>query len=219
MTRSTSSPGILASIHRNSRDQSSSIVAAFDDTSFFTSLRLEPYYGYAYDQVPEASFLPDLIDATMTRRFALVHGDYSPKNILVKEGSLILLDHEVIHFGDPAFDVGFALTHLLSKAHHKAANLTQSPNFQLAVAYFWSRYKTTLGPTVWDPDFEPLVVLHTLGCLLARAVGRSPLEYLTPDERGRQRDIVLRIAAQNLARVDDLLAAFGLEMDSINAHN
>ena len=32
-----------------------------------------------------------------------------------------LLDHEVAHFGDPAFDLGFSLTHLLSKALHLEA--------------------------------------------------------------------------------------------------
>ena len=49
-----------------------------------------------------------------------MHGDYSPKNILLYRDRLVLLDHEVIHFGDPAFDVGFSLTHLLSKALHVA---------------------------------------------------------------------------------------------------
>ena len=50
-----------------------------------------------------------------------MHGDYSPKNVLVHDGRLVLLDHEVIHFGDPGFDLGFSLTHLLSKAHHLPA--------------------------------------------------------------------------------------------------
>ena len=65
-----------------------------------------------------AGFLKDLAHKTLRHKKSLVHGDFSPKNILIYEGKLILLDHEVFHFGDPAFDVGFALTHFLSKAHH-----------------------------------------------------------------------------------------------------
>ena len=92
----------------------------FDDRSFFESLRLEPYYLYTATQVPAGRDVPATSWSrdTRERRLTLVHGDYSPKNVLVHDDRLILLDHEVIHWGDPAFDVGFALTHLLSKAHH-----------------------------------------------------------------------------------------------------
>ena len=37
---------------------------------------------------------------TRSRRLTLVHGDFSPKNVLVYRGRLVLLDHEVIHWGD-----------------------------------------------------------------------------------------------------------------------
>ena len=33
---------------------------------------------------------------------------------------------------------------------------------------------------------EPRAVRHTLGCLLARVAGRSPLEYLDEPQRARQ---------------------------------
>ena len=45
----------------------------------------------------------------------LVLGDFSPKNILVHAGGLVLLDFECAHAGDPAFDLGFFLTHLVLK--------------------------------------------------------------------------------------------------------
>src|SRR5262249_34295871 len=110
---------LLGTIHRRSYERRAELERVFDDRSFFESLRVEPYYQYSAAQCPAAAvFLANLIAATRKRRLALVHGDYSPKNILVHASRLVLLDHEVIHFGDPAFDVGFALTHLLSKAHH-----------------------------------------------------------------------------------------------------
>jgi 5-methylthioribose kinase len=112
---------LLATIHVRSAQQPDVISGVFADRSFFESLRLEPYYRYSAEQVPEAqAFLNDLVTETLETQLALVHGDYSPKNVLIHNGRLFLVDHEVIHFGDPAFDVGFSLTHLLSKAHHLA---------------------------------------------------------------------------------------------------
>jgi aminoglycoside phosphotransferase (APT) family kinase protein len=111
--------GLLATIHARSAQSPNPLREIFDDRRFFESLRLEPYYAYSAEQVPGAAeFLRRLIADTRERRLALVHGDYSPKNVLVRDGRLVLLDHEVIHWGDPMFDLGFALTHLLSKAHH-----------------------------------------------------------------------------------------------------
>ena len=110
---------LLASIHAGAARQRRLLSVEFADRSHFESLRLEPYYAYTAKQVPAAaSFLLQVVDETLRHGDTLVHGDYSPKNILVHSGRLVLLDHEVIHWGEPAFDVGFSLTHFLSKAHH-----------------------------------------------------------------------------------------------------
>jgi 5-methylthioribose kinase len=184
---------LLGTIHRRGYERRSEIEPVFADRGFFESLRLEPYYGYTATQVAAASaFLTDLIAATLARRDTIVHGDYSPKNVLVHDGRLILLDHEVIHFGDPGFDLGFSLTHLLSKAHHIPAK--RSAFASAAVAY-WTRYRDTLGDIPFAADLEPRAVRHTLGCLLARVRGRSPLEYLDAEERTRQAEAVVRLMA------------------------
>ena len=155
--------------------------AGFDDRSYFEKLRVEPYYSYAASQVPlAASFLERLIDRTRSTRTALVHGDFSPKNVLVHGGRLVLLDHEVIHWGDPAFDVGFAMAHFLSKAGH----LPQHRVSLIIGAKLMLAQLTTLPPGS---------VEHTLGCLLARVAGRSQLEYLSDDEKRAQRERVLSL--------------------------
>ena len=174
---------LLAAIHVNSEKQSDLLEAEFQDRSFFESLRLEPYYLYAAEKEPRArTFLHELVADTRARRSAIVHGDYSPKNILVRNDQLVLLDHEVIHWGDPAFDLGFALTHLLSKAHHF---LPHRDVFLHAAVLFWKTYLEASGPAG-----EQRVIRHTLSCLLARVAGRSPLEYLTDEEKRRQREVV-----------------------------
>ena len=196
---------LLSTIHRAAYGRAD-LAEIFGDRSFFESLRLEPYYGYSAQQTPAAApFLDSLIHDTLACRLTLVHGDYSPKNILVHDGRLVLLDHEVIHFGDPAFDLGFSLTHFLSKAHHLPAMRCE---FASAAREYWRFYAAELGAPVWAADLEPRAVRHTLACLLARSVGRSPLEYLDPAERLRQRDAVLGIMPSPPDTIADLISMF-----------
>jgi aminoglycoside phosphotransferase (APT) family kinase protein len=201
---------ILALIHRRSHERREELATVFDDRSFFETLRLEPYYGYTAGQVPDAAaFLHDLIDSTRARRLTLVHGDYSPKNVLVRGADMVLLDHEVIHFGDPAFDVGFAMTHLLSKAHHFAPHRRI---FMLFAAEFWAVYETYLQAPGWAEDLEAHAIQHTLGCLLARVAGRSPLEYLDDEERAAQARVVVKLMSDPPATVAELVLAFAARL-------
>jgi 5-methylthioribose kinase len=190
---------LLSTIHRKSLVHRDRIVRAFGDRSFFEVLRLEPYYEYTATRVPEAAgFLARLVEETRARRETFVHGDYSPKNVLVRDGRLILLDHEVAHFGDPGFDLGFSLAHLLSKAHHLPQ---RRGDFAGAALLYWNAYEG-------EVELEPRVVRHTLGCLLARVAGRSPLEYLDEHERAQQQRAVIRLLSPPPSRVTQLVEQF-----------
>lgn len=203
---------LLATIHGQAARRQAELAPIFADRTFFESLRLEPYYQYTASQVPEAkAFLDHLVAATRERTYTLVHGDYSPKNTLVYQNRLVLLDYEVIHWGDPAFDLGFSLTHLLSKAHHLAAQRAQ---FAQAAQHYWQTYQQvsqqlTGGVTaVWQTAIEGYAVRHTLACLLARVAGRSPLEYLTAAARTRQQQVVVALMQQPPASVPTLIDDF-----------
>ena len=197
---------LLAAIHRRSSERLAELRPDFPDRNFFESLRIEPYYRYTAARLPAAAeFLHTLIDDTLAQRLALVHGDYSPKNILIHDDRLILLDHEVAHLGDPAFDLGFSLTHLLSKAHHLQA---QRAAFGQAAQAFWSAYTHELGEVSWSAGLEARAARHTLACLLARVAGRSPLEYLNPEERARQQAAVLALLADPPVTVAALTERF-----------
>jgi aminoglycoside phosphotransferase (APT) family kinase protein len=197
---------LLGVIHQAAYQRRDQIAPTFNDRSFFETLRIEPYYVYTWMQIPEtAQFYDALISETRTRRLTLVHGDYSPKNILVYQGHIVLLDHEVIHFGDPAFDLGFALAHLLSKAHHVE---TLRAAFAAAACNYWRVYQAALGGVPWSYDIEPRTVRHTLGCLLARVAGRSTLEYMNGEERARQRRVTIALMAQPPISVEELARRF-----------
>ena len=200
---------LLGQVHRNAflaNERSGEVAAMFADRQYFENLRLEPYYLYAAEGVPEAAaFLHALVEDTRRRLLTLVHGDYSPKNVLVHRGKLILLDHEVIHFGDPAFDLGFGMTHLLSKAHHLPDSRTA---FRQATLDFWAHYQSALGDVPFAGALEPYAVRHTLGCLLARVAGRSPLEYLSKGEKQVQKEVVLELMNEQPQTVSQLVARF-----------
>ena len=197
---------LLATIHAGARSHLPAIAEAFHDRSVFESLRVEPYFLYTARQVPEAAeFLSGVVEEVRAHQLTLVHGDYSPKNVLIHRHRLILLDHEVAHLGDPAFDLGFSLTHLLSKAHHLQGLRAR---FGQAAIDYWQTYLAVLGDTSWALDLERRTVRVTLACLLARVAGRSPLEYLSPVERARQGAATIRLMRKEPDGVSALVAQF-----------
>lgn len=122
-----------------------------------------------------------------------MHGDVSPKNILVGPQGPVLLDAECAWYGDPAFDVAFCLNHLLLKCvvvPHRRAEL-QAAFEAWVMGYFEST------------DFEPRSQLE-LRCaqllpalMLARVDGKSPVEYITTEQ---DRDRVRAFAIPRVRR-------------------
>jgi aminoglycoside phosphotransferase (APT) family kinase protein len=204
---------MLGDIHRQSSQRRAELMPVFEDRTFFESTRVEPYYSYSGQQVPESgAFYADLMAETRATQVAIVHGDYSPKNVLVHQGRLVLLDFEVIHFGDPAFDVGFSLTHLLSKAHHLPSHRQR---LSVAANHYWRVYEEAVSGLDWatpNHEYEARAARHTLACLLARVAGRSPLEYLSREEKDRQRAVVVVLMNAPPVRIPDLIDRFIAEI-------
>lgn len=159
--------------------------ARFDTLPNFHALRIEPYLLTTATRVPEAAHILR-IEATRLAetKLALVHGDYSPKNLLVGPQRLIVLDAECAWFGDPAFDTAFLLTHLHLKA-------LLYPHAIGLVPEFWSAYTAACGR-----DLEQGTVRLLLCLLLARVHGKSPVEYLTDAQRGSITRFVLAKLSQ-----------------------
>ena len=197
---------LLGSIHRGSFSLRRELAPVFAGKQFFQTLRLEPYYQYSATIVEQAaSFLKELVAWTLSRADTLVHGDFSPKNVLVHNKKLILLDHEVLHFGDPAFDIGFSLTHFLSKAlhlPHKREALVR------AAQLYWRLYLEEVREMPWVVHLDFRAAQHTLASLLARVCGKSPLEYLNSEERLIQRQIVIEMIEENYSTVDRVITGF-----------
>ena len=85
--------------------------------------------------------------------------------------------------------------------------------FADAARAYWRVYRETVGDLAWADVLEGWAVRHTLGCLLARVAGRSPLEYLSSDERQRQRRVVTRMMVHPPASVEAMVERFTEDID------
>ena len=147
------------------------LAAQFDDRRFFEELRIRPYFDRVAERNPAlAADVQAVVGGMAARRAALVHGDFSPKNVLADGADVVLIDCEVAHWGDPRFDLAFCLTHLTLKSLRRGA-----PTAALAYAAMelLRAYRET-GPAIVDA-----ALVQILGCLLlARLEGDSPIDYL-----------------------------------------
>lgn len=143
----------------------------FANIEWFIELRIRPFFErVAQKNPPLAAAITRTVEHIHQSRCALVHGDYSPKNLLVDGDEIVILDCEVAHWGDPRFDIAFCIAHLLLKSFRHGA-----PTAVLldAATAFLREYRQA-GPPVLDEH-----LLRQTGCLLlARLEGDSPVEYL-----------------------------------------
>jgi 5-methylthioribose kinase len=173
---------LLATIHSDA-PRHPALRDTLADISLFDELRIDPYYrtiARAHpDLAPRIEALIESMNLPVAER-SLVLGDFSPKNILVHSDGLILLDFECAHAGDPAFDLGFFLSHLVLKSIHMMQRSldTQRRYLELPLR-FWDAYLERIGRDSSPPEsLVPRAIEHTAACVLARVDGKSPVEYL-----------------------------------------
>lgn len=188
---------VLATWHSETLD-AKWLPPSFADAHAFELLRVDPYYRTTAERAPQvAAGMLAMTEEMARRRTCFVHGDLSPKNVLVDVASAgassrcWVIDFEVAHHGDPAFDLAFMLCHLTMKSlhlpHHRA-------RYDSCAAAFTDAYVATATAQL-QPDWA--YVLSHVGCLLlARVRGKSPAEYLGAE----QRDKAWRVGERLLAR-------------------
>jgi 5-methylthioribose kinase len=156
--------------------------AAFAERTVFVQLRVDPFYRRVQERRPEvAAAVQPLIDAMLTRREALCHGDYTPKNMLVHAQGFTLVDYETAHLGDPAMDLGLFLAHLFLKSVRRP---DERGRFFALIESFLASYAAE-NRYAQAHDWSPRAAAHLGACLLARIDGTSPVDYL-PEEPKRE---------------------------------
>jgi 5-methylthioribose kinase len=199
---------ILGAVHADAAGDDE-LRAAFADETPFLQLRIEPYHRTTAERHPDvADPIEEEVERILGVQRTLVHGDYSPKNVLVAPGETDgndggphggdpddgtpddggpadgaaddgdgdgtpeawILDSEVAHWGDPAFDTAFVLNHLFIKSVY---NHERMAAYHEAARAFWTVYDERVP---WDVERETVRELAIL--MLARVDGKSPVEYV-----------------------------------------
>jgi 5-methylthioribose kinase len=183
---------LLGTLHGASwHDQD--IARQIGDRTLFEELRVSPYYrtlAATRDDAREP--IERLIDSLAENSHALVHADFSPKNLLLFSGGLLMVDFETGHYGDPAFDLGFFLSHLVLKACH---HVPRHADYLALSEIFRQAYCEAIEPKLSASEREDLwtrAAQHFAACAWARLDGKSPVEYLTDTRRREQMRAVCR---------------------------
>ncbi|HEV3009226.1 MAG TPA: phosphotransferase [Burkholderiales bacterium] len=187
---------ILAAIHVATAARPE-VAQRFATDEIFYAIRLEPYLvatGRAHPDLQER--MSFLVDRTARTKVCLVHGDVSPKNILVGPRGPVFLDAECAWYGDPAFDLAFCLNHLLLKCLWVPAS--RSGFVQCFESLAQSYLRAAPFPGIEERTASLLPAL-----LLARVDGKSPVEYLNEQDKHRVRAIARELlpAASTLDQV------------------
>jgi aminoglycoside phosphotransferase (APT) family kinase protein len=190
---------IIGTLHAASA-QDQSVAEAFQTDDIFYPIRLEPYLIATADIHRDlAPALEALTEQTLNTHKALVHGDVSPKNILVGPTSPVLLDAECAWYGDPAFDLAFCLNHLLLKCMPQPEH---SRELHECFKIFVSTYRTHIN---WESadDLESRAAKLLPALFLGRVDGKSPVEYITNED---QKDLIRQVARPLIAKQVNRLA-------------
>jgi len=201
---------VLAAIHAETAGKPE-VARAFAYDATFHALRLEPYLVAAAAAHPDcAARLAELVGITGSTHRALVHGDVSPKNILVGPNGPVFLDAECAWYGDPAFDLAFCLNHLLLKC------LWRPEGSRRFLACFDALVEAYMSRVAWElpADLELRAAALLPGLMLARIDGKSPVEYITLES---DRDRVRRFARSRLLdppqRLEQIRSDWGEETE------
>jgi fructosamine-3-kinase len=188
------------------------VAAAFATDRIFHDIRLEPYLVASARAHPDrAHVLHALVKTTARTRRTLVHGDVSPKNILIGPRGPIFLDAECAWYGDPAFDLAFCLNHLLLKC-------LWTPRVASGFLHcFDVLAKAYLAGVSWEPHgaLEARTARLLPGLFLARVDGKSPVEYLIAEaDKDRVRQVARALLAHPAERLHDVRSAWAQELAS-----
>ena len=171
---------ILRQIQEKSRNAEAEIRQAFEEVTNFDELRIDPFHRYLITQYPALQKpINGLVDELLSHRNCLVHGDYSPKNMLIgPRGAIVLIDFEVAHWGNPLYDASFCLGHLMLKGWV----LRREAEALALIQEFLRGY----GQSVKG------LIPHLGLMLLARLDGKSPMPYVRGDAlRARIRAVTM----------------------------
>ncbi len=169
---------LLAKVHSGTVGDAA-VAKQFPHAGIFHAIRLEPYLeATANKHLDLKDQLLGLSKRTADTKLCMIHGDVSPKNILLGPNGPVFLDAECACMGDPAFDLAFCLNHFLLKCLWTPGS---TPEFLLS---YDAMVKSYLVGVDWEApnDLEARAASLLPGLFLGRVDGKSPVEYITDED-------------------------------------
>ena len=173
----------------------------FQDRRILQALRIDPCFRYLIGVYPHLEpAIGEQVERLEAPGLCLVHGDYTPKNMLVSGSCITLLDYEIAHWGNPALDSGFVVAHLLLKAIHAPE---WADSYVKAAWMLWTKYvgQVTFADTS-ALEKETAWIVPFL--MLARIDSKSPVEYIVAEDR---KEVARRVSLRLIERPIDSLGA------------
>ena len=164
----------LAIVH-NHCAENPEVREKFKDKDIFYHLRVSPYIEFILQKHPQLNdFAQPIIRLLMDSEITLIHGDFSPKNIMTDSDKISIMDYEVAHYGHPAFDLAFFSNHFILKA---IKNKAWAASYLNMMEYMMDIYFSTVNFMPADELEKAYIQLLSL-LMIARVDGKSPAEYI-----------------------------------------
>ncbi len=184
----------------------------FSDRTAFEKLKIGLYSEAmrgAETRATVRSALDHIISETLSRRIALVHGDTNPKNILIFNATFMLIDYELAHYGDPAFDVSNLLAHYLLSA---LINFRDRRAYLGAIMGGWEAYEKASA----IPDVSLSAIIPHFGPVLwGRAFGEARVPFLHERVKKSISSVSRRIVTENFTHLDEIFALVDAQEDGL----
>ena len=180
----------LASWH-NYGEKNAEVKIKFMEDSLFEQLRIDPFYRFVAAKNPQIEVsIRKLINELEGDKTTVVHGDFSPKNIMVATNDdVYILDFEVTHVGNPVFDLAFLIAHLLCKFFRTDDRLHAKLLANTAISFVEEYQGVRL--------ISPSLTKHAALIALARVEGKSPVNYLSAGAQHKLQTFTKAILANN----------------------
>ncbi len=171
-----------------------------NDETFY-AIRIEPYLVFTSKFYPELSnHYKSTIDYLLNNKSTVIHGDFSPKNILIGKNFPVILDAETACWGNPVFDLAFFNNHLILKS---ILNNNICRGYIRLSKNFLDSYLSNFSQINYKLFIKKFIILQAL-LILARVDGKSPVEYFSSSHKSLARILARNIISSKSLKLSNL---------------
>ena len=175
----------------------------FENDKTFYDIRIEPYIIFTSNSYPEhKNYFVDAAKSLVSNKKTVIHGDFSPKNILIGPDFPVILDAETACWGDPIFDLAFCNNHIILKS---ILNSSNKKKYMLLSKEFIETYISKINWEDKNSFIDRFLKLVPL-LILARLDGKSPIEYYQDKHVKKARTLGLKVLDDKIKNINSFFS-------------